>query len=832
MTKAQEDFKMNTKASTWVSIVALFLLCLPAAMAQQETEQKGIDQGNYNVKQSIEFGGRFTNLTGDLQAYDTFVNLQQGPRVLDFTLDMHSLDHHATLFDTFYFSNFGYGGDPNMVSRLRIGKNKWYDFNALFRKDENFWDFSLQDNPLNPALAVPNAPANFNPIYNAPPNLLGTTIIGISPHDMNTRRKLGDYSLTLLPTSRVHFRFGYDRNINQGPAFTTLHQGTEQFLLADSKATVNTYRMGVDFRFIPRTNISYDEVWNYFKDDVGTIDPNAQFPVGGGFPLVDLGVSFNPSANTPCAATFQASGLVNPACSGYYTYLQTSRSRTNAKTEQISLESDYWKNFEFSGKFSYTGADLRDNGYLLHFAGLESRTDLGNDSTSGPIFGRHVAAYADLGATWHITNQLSVLDAFHFDNFHNPIEFDSSTCSFFTNRLNVPITAFATTATPPVTCTPPAGTPVVASVTHSSSSAADASLIANSSLLKVDEKTNLLEADWQFNPRVGVHAGWRYRHRIEAEGLFTLTSEIYYPGTASRGDCTRVNPALPVTQANLPTGCTLNSDGSISFVTPNATFVPPDQVELREDAAVFGFWARPTNNWRMTFDTEFMTADNAFTRVSPLSAQNYRFRTTYKPVTWMSLDGNALIWEGKNNVNELYLQHNRMVALSATFNPVEKLSLELGYNYDNIYSQIPICFTSTANGIVNPGIGSCPNVAGLVVNISTYVDTEHTGYFNVSYTPVRRFTAHLGANLTGSDGSELRLDPQATVPIEVTGPLNSKWLHPFGGVDLRLADHWTGKAYWDFYGYHEDPTPGAYQDFYAPRNFRGNLVTLSVRYAF
>ena len=30
---------------------------------------------------------------------------------------MNSLNHHATLFDHFYFSNFGYGGDPNEASR-------------------------------------------------------------------------------------------------------------------------------------------------------------------------------------------------------------------------------------------------------------------------------------------------------------------------------------------------------------------------------------------------------------------------------------------------------------------------------------------------------------------------------------------------------------------------------------------------------------------------------------------------------------------------------------------------------------------------------------------
>ena len=35
----------------------LLLGGVPQAEAQQDEEQKGIDQGNYNIKQSIEFGG-------------------------------------------------------------------------------------------------------------------------------------------------------------------------------------------------------------------------------------------------------------------------------------------------------------------------------------------------------------------------------------------------------------------------------------------------------------------------------------------------------------------------------------------------------------------------------------------------------------------------------------------------------------------------------------------------------------------------------------------------------------------------------------------------------
>src|SRR5262249_29148502 len=203
-----------------LGLAAVLLFPAFRAYAQDDEEQKGVDQGNYNIRQSIEFGGRFVDVTGNQQSYDTFINLQQGPRLLGFTTEMRSLNHRGGLFDRLYFSNFGYGGDPNNVSRLRIAKNKWYNFDALFRKDQNFWDYSLLANPLNPTPpAFANAPAGFTPI------------ISISPHLMNTRRKLGDYNLLLLPQSRIRFRAGYSRNTNEGPTFSALHHRTQQLLL-------------------------------------------------------------------------------------------------------------------------------------------------------------------------------------------------------------------------------------------------------------------------------------------------------------------------------------------------------------------------------------------------------------------------------------------------------------------------------------------------------------------------------------------------------------------------------------------------------------------------
>ena len=802
---------------------ALFLFLPAAAMAQQEEEQKGVEEGNYNIKQSIEFGGRFTNLSGDFQAYNTFVNLQQGPRLLGLTTEMRSLDHHATVFDRLYFSNFGYGGDPNMVSRLRVSKNKWYGLDALFRKDENFWDYSLQASPLNPTTPFTNGPVG----YGAP--ACTACVIDVSPHQFNTRRKLGDYSLLVLPDSKIRFRAVYARNIVEGPGFSSIHEGTEQILLENYKTTVNTYRLGVDFRLLPRTNISYDQIWNYYKGDTGITDPfqNPLFHLSNGT-SVDLGWAFNAGANQPCGSTFggapAGSGNVNPACSAAFAYLNHRGTRTNTPTEQLSMQSNYWKDLDLSARVGYSGGDTNVFGYNETLNGRVARTNVRNDTFRGPVSGRRVAANADFGATWHIVGNLSFLDSFHFANWHNPVQFLSSECSFFSPSLLTPANVFSTTATLPLACAAPsdgvAGTPV-----HGASSGPDISILNVSQFLKQDEKTNLAELEYQFTPRLGGRLGHRYRSRTIADASLASGTFVFFPNLQN----SRTPPA-PYNTGTCPVANNA-SDGSCTLtMAPTADSA---ETQIHENAAVVGVWARPVDNLRVSFDAEIAKADNTFTRITPTETKEFRFRSKYKAASWLNLNGSVYVWLGRNpEVTINNNQHNRVYGISAILQPVEKFGMEIGYDYNDVFSQILICYISVAAGQPGPGIQACPNGPGLTQQLSTYTNKSHYGYFDFTATPLRHFTARLGANLTGTTGSQLRLDPQALIPNQVTGPLNSKWLHPFGGLDYQFAKNWTGRAYWDYYGYHEDPTAGAVQDIFAPRNFRGNLVTLSVRYAF
>jgi hypothetical protein len=119
----------------------------------------------------------------------------------------------------------------------------------------------------------------------------------------------------------------------------------------------------------------------------------------------------------------------------------------------------------------------------------------------------------------------------------------------------------------------------------------------------------------------------------------------------------------------------------------------------------------------------------------------------------------------------------------------------------------------------------------LLQQFSPYTSRINTGFLDVLWSPINRFTFEIGANLSGVTGNELYFNTLSPIATDPTGPLNSNWYQPYGAVSYRFAKHWTGRARYDYYGYHED-SDGSYQDLYAPRNFHANLVTLSVRFAF
>src|SRR6185437_11320003 len=97
-------------------LLAAVLLAPSWALAQTgatgtpatDAAAEGKDLSDYHVEQSIELGYRFSEVNGSGSMFDTFINQHAGPRFLDQTLSMHSLNNDGVLFDDLNVSSFGW----------------------------------------------------------------------------------------------------------------------------------------------------------------------------------------------------------------------------------------------------------------------------------------------------------------------------------------------------------------------------------------------------------------------------------------------------------------------------------------------------------------------------------------------------------------------------------------------------------------------------------------------------------------------------------------------------------------------------------------------------
>jgi hypothetical protein len=313
-----------------------------------------------------------------------------------------------------------------------------------------------------------------------------------------------------------------------------------------------------------------------------------------------------------------------------------------------------------------------------------------------------------------------------------------------------------------------------------------------------DMKINTFDLEYDFTKWMTAHLGFRYQHRDIDVGLNYITVGTFFPKLPTRGGCTNI----------------VNNICTLTTVVQNES----DFTEINGYSGIFGFAARPTNNLRINFDTELHSADNAFTRVIPRQYQDYRVRATYKPKQWFSAGSAIVIREGRNNVSDVgHLEHNRSYAFNFAVTPNDKLSLDLDYDYNDDFSRTNICFVTTPSPPVAISCGGSPFASGL----SFYTENAHSGGGGLQYGPLPRVFTGIGYTITSSVGNTLILNPNAP-----TGPLSFNYHLPQATLAIDLSKHFTYKAAWNLYDYHEKSALGPT----LPRNFRGNVFTLSMRY--
>ncbi|HST11738.1 MAG TPA: hypothetical protein VLL05_15285 [Terriglobales bacterium] len=411
----------STTMTSYLRIALLFSLLLSLSttvLAQSSapdaaTSTPEVVTGGYVIHQSIDLGVRISDTTGSLNMYNTLVNLHTGPRVFDQMLSMRSENHQGILFDNLLIRSMGWGGDPSNALRFRADKDKWYDFRANFRRDQDFFNYNLVANPLNPTTSVPNVP------------------VGDSPHAFETRRRMSDFDLTLLPQSRLSFRLGYSRNNMSGPSYSSIHEGTDALLDQPWNTTLDSYRAGVDWKFLPRTVWSYDQFLDYCKGDTSWQLANSYaLPLSSGA-IVDLGLPFNTVSSQPCATPVLTGNLANPACNGAFSYNRLQQTRNSFTTEKLGFRSNYFNRLDVAVSFSYSGGDASIPSFRETFDGLISRNRTRSFLTTGSTSGRRVSSIAELGVTIHLTDRFRLVESFLFNNFRIPGGWNMPTATSF-----------------------------------------------------------------------------------------------------------------------------------------------------------------------------------------------------------------------------------------------------------------------------------------------------------------------------------------------------------------------------------------------------------------
>jgi hypothetical protein len=826
------DENGNGSTGCRLFLIFIFALLAPSTIAKGQNgsgETQGTNSGNYNVQQSVEVGYRSASINGNNDTYDTFVNLGSGPRLFDYTLDMRSLDHNGFLFDNLHFSNFGYGGDPNDVTRLRMDKNKWYDFRVLFRRDKNFWDYNLLANPLNPSTSMP---------------AIG---ISTSPHSLDLARRMQDYNLTLLPQSRVKLRLGFSRNRDQGPGFFTTDGGTVPQFNETYSYTTNSYRAGVDLRVLPKTTISFDQFLSYYKqDNVVTDNPqNSGFQLANGTP-VDLGIVWStagPVEILPCAAPIVTPpNIVDPSCNGYLSYSQAGRSRNFMPTERLRFQSNYFKNFETSGSLGYSSANNSIPDFNEIVNDYVSRNGSRGGTTAGPADAKRVSVNADWTGTYSITDKLRIIDSFRYDNWRTPGLWDASETNIFGQMqpgligLAQPQATF-TAATFLSIC--PAPYTAITCPGHTASSPVDSFDGPTSTFLGQNVRSNTVQLQYDFSQHLTGRIGYVHTNRTLADFSATFdATETYFPGGvggsaanyyfAARGDCA------------IPSACTQTVDPTTGQLI-SLTFSGPapgndtgrNLIRISENTLLLGFTAHPVEALRITGDFQFGSNSYAFTRISPRQVQSYKIHANYRPVGWINLDGAVNIHENRDNVSTVNdLEHGRSYSFAATLMPKSKVSLDLGYTYTDISIDTQICYYQNAFG--PPPTTQCPASLGYspaaVLGSGGYSSKQKFVNADIMWKPAKRVTATVGYVGTFVGGDTLAIDP-----LQVPGTLAFNYQKPYVTVVFDLSKGFSYRTTWNYYGYKgkglaSDAIPGLAS--IPTQDFNGSTAEFALRYAF
>lgn len=452
--------------------LAAFLLS--AGVSAQEATPKETVADGYAIHQSIDLGGRVVDTSGSGAMYDTLVNLQSGPRILSQSLDMHAAPGaYHPLFDDLTESSSGYGGDPYDVTALRMSKGKIYRFQGLFRRDRQYFDYDLLDNPLVPAGVISNG-YTFPQVEN-------------SPHLFNTVRRMTDVGLTLFPISKLSFRTGYSHNTDEGPSFSSQHEGTEALYLQNWRNSTDTWTGAVDWKPVSKTMLTFEETVMHYKGDTNWELTGLDLQLANGTPVTlgfdNVKVPACTDGKPPIITSATTPPTADATCSGFLQYYRTAPTRTLFPTEAFRFQSASLRNVQMNGDVRYIGGTMNLPAFTEFFAG----TDRGTREflTTGYANAKRINVSADFGIIWQISQKFSLSDQYDFLDFRAPALANLNTVNYPGTSMMLP--------PGPAQAHVPTFAPT---------------------FLGMKTETNTATATWERFSRASVSLGYRYQQRF------------------------------------------------------------------------------------------------------------------------------------------------------------------------------------------------------------------------------------------------------------------------------------------------------------------------------
>lgn len=202
---------------------------------KQEKPDTGRIVGGYTVQSSIELGFRGVGVGGNSDSYRSQINVREGFRVLEYSLDSRRVDGAGLLYDAMKMNVNNAGGDVAQTYSFGIDKARAYRFDANVRRFNYF-------------------------------RTLGPTFVyGWRDHDL--RQQISDYQLKLFPQRAVRLNFGYSQTMATGRFSHPLSFERDLFpVLGNSRWAANDYRAGIEST-VKKWTLNGEVLYRKFKND-------------------------------------------------------------------------------------------------------------------------------------------------------------------------------------------------------------------------------------------------------------------------------------------------------------------------------------------------------------------------------------------------------------------------------------------------------------------------------------------------------------------------------------------------------------------------------------